>query len=78
MSLSITILFDYIQLNFYSSSSTFMNDNNQSIIDDDISENNFSKNDDLIEKCPICFMIFPSNMITYNRHLHVNDHYNDD
>ncbi|CAF4279201.1 unnamed protein product [Adineta steineri] len=32
---------------------------------------------DMIEKCPVCFMIFPSAMKTYERSQHVNQHFGD-
>ncbi|CAF1504281.1 unnamed protein product [Adineta steineri] len=32
----------------------------------------------LISKCPICYMIFPSNMSYHNRHQHINEHMIDD
>jgi hypothetical protein len=35
-------------------------------------------NDDWNDKCPICFMIFPLNMIDADRHQHVNEHMVDD
>jgi hypothetical protein len=37
-----------------------------------------SRRDDLADKCPICYMIFPQTMTVHDRNLHVNEHYNDD
>ncbi|CAF4332428.1 unnamed protein product, partial [Adineta steineri] len=35
-------------------------------------------NDNISEKCPLCYMIFPLIMTIHDRHEHVQDHYNDD
>ena len=34
--------------------------------------------DKSIDKCPICFMIFPSTMSATDRTMHVNEHLNND
>lgn len=45
------------------------NDDNQFI---NVRDNNF------VEKCPTCFMIFPSTMTASDRSQHVHEHYKDD
>ncbi len=34
--------------------------------------------DNSIDKCPVCFMIFPSYMTSLSRTLHVDEHYKDE
>ncbi|CAF1555772.1 unnamed protein product [Adineta steineri] len=42
------------------------------------SQPNTATRDDMEDKCPLCFMIFPQNMSKQDRQLHVNEHYTDD
>ncbi|CAF1334748.1 unnamed protein product [Adineta steineri] len=42
------------------------------------SQPNTTIRDDMEDKCPLCFMIFPQNMTKQDRQLHVNEHYTDD
>ncbi len=42
-------------------------------------QNFYGANDDgLLEKCPVCFMIFPQTMIARDRSQHIHEHYIDD
>lgn len=65
--------------NFYSTqplTSNSMNGDNQSFVNSNHNvEANTSNADELFEKCPICYMIFPYGMTIHNRNLHVNEHY---
>ncbi len=38
----------------------------------------FKKDDNSIDKCPTCFMIFPTNMSEAARTMHVEEHYKDE
>jgi hypothetical protein len=71
-----------MNLNFFSLRSSRTkstdDDEDQSITSSYTLENKVSKYNDTTEKCPICFMIFPQSMITRDRNLHVNEHYNND
>lgn len=45
----------------------------------DNNQNTYNKrNDDLLEKCPICFMMFPPTMTAETRSEHVQEHNIDD
>ncbi|CAF4368398.1 unnamed protein product, partial [Adineta steineri] len=48
-----------------------------SLIVNDAQVHNTNSNH-LISKCPICYMIFSSNMSYHNRHQHINEHMIDD
>lgn len=50
------------------------NNNNNNDNSDIMNTNDYDPN----IKCPICFMIFPSNMTPNDRHQHVNEHIVDD
>jgi hypothetical protein len=45
---------------------------------DDNSKPDVNSEDDMTNKCPICFMIFPRSMVKHDREQHVNAHYGDD
>jgi uncharacterized C2H2 Zn-finger protein len=53
-------------------------EHNYSTIDDDISRSEVENRDDMMDKCPVCFMIFPKSMEKQDRAQHVNEHYEDD
>lgn len=44
----------------------------------DTSTTAFQDDNNTIEKCPMCFMIFPSYMSTTSRQFHVNEHCKDE
>jgi hypothetical protein len=44
----------------------------------DISNSDVKGGDETIDKCPVCFMIFPKNMGKQDREKHANEHYLDD
>ncbi len=54
------------------------NDNNQSIGNNIECQTRIIRDNDSINKCPICFMIFPLSMTQDERSQHANEHYADD
>lgn len=42
-----------------------------------MTRSNVMNNDDMVDKCPACFMIFPLTMGAQERSQHVNQHFGD-
>jgi hypothetical protein len=53
-------------------------DQSGNINDNKNPKTDFNEDDNSIDKCPICFMIFPSNMTQIGRSMHVNEHCKDE
>jgi hypothetical protein len=71
----ITNFFFFSQWSVITSSS---NVNDRSTNNNNNSKANTANGDDSIDKCPVCFMIFPSHMTKYDRQQHVYEHMTDD
>ncbi|CAF1326690.1 unnamed protein product [Adineta steineri] len=54
------------------------NYDDQSIVNSHELKTNITQHSLLMEKCPICYMIFPKIMSVSERNLHINEHYKDD
>ncbi|CAF0841594.1 unnamed protein product [Adineta ricciae] len=53
-------------------------DTRSSRIDHHDFDSNTSVQEVLIERCPLCYMIFPKSMNIGDRNVHINEHYQDD
>ncbi|CAF0882957.1 unnamed protein product [Rotaria sp. Silwood1] len=62
---------------FASSNQTNQQSSTTSSFNHDNQKSNMINHDDILDKCPACFIIFPSNMGTYERSQHVNQHFED-
>jgi len=72
-----------MNIHFLSSSGLLSRTNSADVSNRLTTSDNYQKSfdvrdDNLIEKCPICFMIFPSTMKAPDRSQHIKEHYTDD
>jgi hypothetical protein len=72
------MLFNSVVCSLQSLTTKTFDDEHQVTVNSHQLENNVSNRDQLDEKCPICFMIFPLSMSASDRHQHANEHYADD
>ena len=61
--------------NSFSSQKSLINDKDHFKLDNDTIDSHMRNYEDIIEKCPACFIIFPSTMGMNERSQHVNQHF---
>ncbi len=54
--------------------STYGNNRPPSTTENKVPKTDVNRTDNSIEKCPVCYMIFPSNMSETARLMHVDEH----